>query len=145
MHDLQALLDRVRRNGLRLTRQRAVILQVLSELDGHATAETIHGRIKQQYDMDLSTVYRTLERFRDVGILSQTDLGRGCAEFEIVQDRPHHHLICQSCDRVIDLDHNYLVPLARAIRQDFHFDPIFAHLAIFGLCPACQKGQRERG
>ena len=141
MHDLQDLLDRVRRKGLRLTRQREEVLRALCELDGHASAERIHGRTTELHcDVDLSTVYRTLERFRDAGILSQTDLGRGCAEFEIVQNRPHHHLICQGCGRVIDLDHGYLVPLAEAIQRDLNFDPNLAHLAIFGMCPECQKG-----
>lgn len=144
MVDLQGLLDRVRRKGLRLTRQRVEVLSALATLDGHASAERVHGQIMElHHDIDLSTVYRTLERLRDEGILSQTDLGRGCAEFEIVQDRPHHHLICQGCGQVIDLDHEYLLSLSVAIRRDFHFDPILAHLAIFGMCPECQRWHKK--
>ncbi len=139
MTDLQELMDRVRHSGCRLTKQRAVILQALCELDGHASAEAVHAQVNlHRRDVDLSTVYRTLEMLRDLRILSQTDLGRGYAEFEIVTQDRHHHLICQSCGRVIDLKHDYLMPLATAIRQDIGFEPIFDHLAIFGLCPSCQ-------
>ena len=101
-------------------------------------------------DVDLSTVYRTLERLRDLRILSQTDLGRGCAEYEVVTDQPHHHLVCQGCGQVIDLDHTYLATAAEAIRRDFGFEPIFDHFAIFGWCRECKSGgngqeMKERG
>ncbi|MCL7454797.1 MAG: transcriptional repressor [Anaerolineae bacterium] len=142
MSEYQALVDRVRQHGLRLTRQRSTILRALYELHGHASAEKIHERIRSHHgDVDLSTVYRTLEKLRDLRILSQTDLGRGCAEFEVVARQPHHHLICQSCGRVIDLDHAYLVPAEQAIRRDFCFEPTLDHLAIFGLCHACRRAE----
>jgi Fe2+ or Zn2+ uptake regulation protein/Ser/Thr protein kinase RdoA (MazF antagonist) len=138
MHDPKALADRARRQGLRMTQQRATILQALCELDGHASAEKIHERVTEhQRDVDLSTVYRTLERLRDLRILSQTDLGRGCAEYELVTEQPHHHLVCRGCSRVIDLDHDYLAQAANAIRQDFGFEPVLDHFAIFGLCNEC--------
>jgi Fur family ferric uptake transcriptional regulator len=140
MYDLQILMNRVRRTGCRLTKQRVVILQALCELDGHASAEKVYERVTlHRPDVDLSTVYRTLEVLRDLRILSQTDLGRGSAEFEVVSEEPHHHLVCQACGAVIDLDHRYLDPLAAAIRQDVGFEPILDHLAIFGLCRACQE------
>jgi Fur family ferric uptake transcriptional regulator len=135
MCDLQSLVDRLRQRGCRVTRQRTIILQALCELDGHASVEKIHEQVMlHRQDVDLSTVYRTLERLRDLRIVSQTDLGRGCAEYEIVTGQPHHHLVCQTCGRVIDLDHTYLMPVAEAIRLDFGFDPILDHFALFGLC-----------
>ncbi len=100
MCDLQVLIDQARQHGVRMTRQRAIILQALCELGGHASAEDVYEQATlHRRDVDLSTVYRTLERLRDLRILSQTDLGRGYAEYEIVADQPHHHLICQGCGR----------------------------------------------
>jgi len=144
MPDLQVLIDRVRRGGCRVTRQRAVVLQALCELDGHASTERIYEQVLlHRRDVDLSTVYRTLERLRDLRIVSQTDLGQGRAQYEIVTDRPHHHLVCQGCGRTIDLDHEYLAPTAEAIRRDFGFEPAFDHFAIFGLCRECREGVRR--
>jgi Fur family ferric uptake transcriptional regulator len=144
MDDLQELMDRVRQHGLRMTRQRVLVLQALCELGGHASAEEIYERATlHQHNLDLSTVYRTLERLRDLRVLSQTDLGRGCAEFEPVTDQ-HHHLVCRSCGRVFDLDHDYLSAAAKSIRRDFGFEPIFDHFAIFGWCRECRTaGRRE--
>lgn len=143
MRELQGLMDRVRDEGLRVTRQRALILQALCELDGHASAERVHERVALHHrDVDLSTVYRTLERLRDLRILSQTDLGRGCAEFEIIAGQPHHHLVCHACGHAVDLDHEYLVPLALALRRDFGFEPTLDHFAIFGLCEQCRTAKK---
>ena len=88
MCHLQVLIDQARQHGCRMTRQRAIILQALCELDGHASAErSTSGHLHRQ-EVDLSTVYRTLERLRDLRILSQTDLGRGSAEYEVVTGSP---------------------------------------------------------
>jgi Fur family ferric uptake transcriptional regulator len=144
MQDLQILMDRVRQTGCRMTQQRAVILQALCELHGHASVEAIYERVLlHRRDVDLSTVYRTLEMLRDLRILSQTDLGRGFVEFEIVTQQPHHHLVCKTCGRVIDLDHQYLAPVVEDIRRDFGFEPIFDHLAIFGWCRACREEMHQ--
>jgi len=141
MDILKVVTDRARQHGLRMTRQRVAVLHALSELGGHASAEKIYEQATGHLvDIDRSTVYRTLERFRDLRILSQTDLGRGCAEYEVVMDQPHHHLVCRGCGHVIDLDHAYLSTCAEAIRRDFGFEPIFDHFAIFGWCPACWSG-----
>ena len=144
MLELPELMEEARRQGLRMTRQRRKILQALCELSGHASAERIHEMVaKSEDDVDLSTVYRTLERLRDLRILSQTDLGRGCAEYEIVAGQPHHHLVCQRCGRVIDLDHRFLAPMAEAIREDLGFEPVLDHFAIFGLCQECRHAPSE--
>ena len=144
MYDHQILIDRARLHGVRMTRQRVIILQALCELEGHGSAEEVYNRATlHRRDVDLSTVYRTLELLRDLRILSQTDLGRGCAEFEPVTDQ-HHHLVCRSCGRVFDLDHDYLSAAAKSIRRDFGFEPIFDHFAIFGWCRECRTaGRRE--
>jgi len=144
MDRLQMLTDRVRQAGCRITKQRAVILRSLSELDGHASAERVYEQAcVHRRDVHFSTVYRTLERLRDLRVISQMDLGRGCAEFEIIADRPHHHLICLECGRMIDLDHSYLEPVAEAIRRDFGFEPFLDHLAILGWCGECDKAERS--
>jgi Fur family ferric uptake transcriptional regulator len=144
MHDLQRLIDRARQYGLRITRQRAIILQALCELEAHACAENVYDRVTlHRRDVDLSTVYRTLETLHNMGIVSRTDLGRGCAEYEIVGEQPHHHLICRRCGCMIELDDAYLVPVAENIRQDFDFVPVSSHFAIFGICQSCREELRQ--
>jgi Fur family ferric uptake transcriptional regulator len=130
---------------MRMTRQRVIILQALCELDGHASAEEIFRRVTlHRRDVDLSTVYRTLERLCDLRITSETNLGRGHAEFELTSDKPHHHLVCRRCDQTMEVDHTSLAPMAEIIRQDTGFEPDLDHLAIFGLCPECREEQSSQ-
>ena len=144
MRDLDALESSVRRAGCRITPQRDLILRALCELDGHASAERVHERvIAGQPRINLSTVYRALERLRDLGILSQIDLGRQCAEFEIVGDRPHHHLVCEECGNTLELDCDVLQPLEQELRRRYGFLVNLNHLALFGTCPDCQKPKRK--
>ena len=144
MYALQDLLDRVRQHGLRITRQRGIILQALCELEGHASAEEVYDRvILHQCDVDLSTVYRTLETLHDLDIVSHTDLGHGCTEYEIVSEQPHHHLVCQQCGHMIELDDAYLAPVVESIHLDFEFDLTSRHFAIFGICRACRGKQHQ--
>ena len=145
MRDVTWLIDQARQSGLRITRQRVLVLQALCELNGHASAEQVYERVATHHrDVDLSTVYRTLERLRDLRILSQTDLGRGCVEFEVVASQPHHHLVCHACGQVQDLPHGYLASLASAIRRDLDFEPTLDHLAVFGLCSRCRASKRAQ-
>jgi Fur family ferric uptake transcriptional regulator len=138
-----ALLDQLRQHGYRLTHQRSIILEALSDLDGHASAEEIYAQVCQHCaGIDLSTVYRTLETLCELRLLSCADLGQGHVQFEIVTSQPHHHLVCRSCGTVTVLDHSYLAGVAEAIRRDLGFDPIFDHFAIFGLCAACRETEK---
>ncbi|HNS50282.1 MAG TPA: transcriptional repressor [Anaerolineae bacterium] len=144
MRDFEALQCTARRAGFRLTRQRQVILHALCALDGHASAERVHARLAGDHPpIHLSTVYRTLEKLRDLGILSQIDLGRQCVEFEIVGEHPHHHLVCRACGSVTDLDHRYLAVLDEPLRRDFGFEPVLCHFAIFGLCRHCRESIQD--
>jgi Fur family ferric uptake transcriptional regulator len=146
MSDPELLLGQARRRGLRITEQRAIILRALCELDGHASVERVHSRVAREHPgVARSTVYRTLEKLRDLRILSQTDLGRGCDEYEVVTHLPHHHLVCQGCGRVADLDHAYFAFVGDAVCRDFGFKVVLDHLAIFGLCRECQESRGRSG
>jgi Fur family transcriptional regulator, ferric uptake regulator len=127
----------LRRKGQRPTPQRLMILSVLAERGGHLTAETIHEVIRDSYPtINLSTVYRTLETLRDHGIVSETDLGQGRRQFEMLGQR-HHHLVCLRCGHLDDLHAAALAPLEAQLRADHGFHARLDHMAIFGLCRQC--------
>ena len=127
----------LRQKGQRPTPQRMMILSVLAESGGHMTAEAVHENVRREYPyINLSTVYRTLEMFRDHGIVSETDLGGGVRQFELL-DRPHHHLICLSCCQILELDAAVLAPVQEQLVHRYGFQARLDHLAIFGYCRAC--------
>jgi Fur family ferric uptake transcriptional regulator len=133
-HDISSIL---RQAGQRPTPQRMMILSILAEGEGHMTAEQIHAQVRREYPhLNLSTVYRTLELLRDHGIVSETDLGGGVRQFELL-DQPHHHLVCLDCGGIEELDAATLRPLQERLLRQHGFHARLDHLAIFGHCRHC--------
>ena len=130
------LADRLRRVGQRVTPQRLVILGALRHGE-HLSADEVFSRVESLLPgVNRSTVYRTLELFGTLGLVSVTDLGGGCHRFELIED-PHHHLICHHCGAILELGDDLVEPLREAIRQRYGFAPAADHLAIFGFCASC--------
>jgi Fur family ferric uptake transcriptional regulator len=124
--------------GQRPTPQRLMILSVLAEAGDHISAEAIHERVQGSYPyLNLSTVYRTLELFRDRGIISETDLGGGVRQFELL-GHPHHHLICLQCGAITELAAVVLAPIKAWLLAEQGFEARLDHLAIFGYCRDCR-------
>ncbi len=95
----------MKEKGYKLTPQRVAVLQVLHESDGHITAADIYERVKAKYPhVNKSTVYRTLELMKELKLVTETDLGGDRLCYHHAEKGHHHHLVCQRCGRVIDLD-----------------------------------------
>ena len=131
-----ALAERLRRAGQRVTPQRAAILGALCPGE-HLSADEVLARVGGRLPaMNRSTVYRVLELFRDIGLVTETDLGGGVRQFELLGER-HHHLVCRHCGAILDLDDALVRPLREAVRARYGFAATVDHLAIFGRCAAC--------
>lgn len=132
----RSVAERLRRVGQRVTPQRLVILGSL-EPGEHISADEVYARVEPLLPgVNRSTVYRTLELFRDLGLVSMTDLGEGARQFELFDER-HHHLICHRCGVQLELDDDLVDPLREGIRARYGFAPAIDHLALFGFCSVC--------
>jgi Fur family ferric uptake transcriptional regulator len=130
--------ERLRRVGQRVTPQRLMILDALTPGE-HLSADDVFARVEPLIPgVNRSTVYRTLELFRDLGLVSMTDLGGGARRFELL-DEPHHHLICHRCGVQLELDDDLVDPLRESIRARYGFAPAIDHLALFGYCSYCDS------
>jgi Fur family ferric uptake transcriptional regulator len=116
-----------------------MILGAFAEMGEHLTADEVCARVEPLSPaVNRSTIYRTLELFRDLGLISETDLGSGVRHFELLDDGRHHHLICRACGGMLVLDDDLVQPLREGIRARYGFDAMVDHLALFGLCDYCQ-------
>lgn len=126
--------------GYRLTPQRIMILEAVLESDDHVTAEDLYEQVKTRYPhISFSTVYRTMELLRDAGFVTQTDLGGGRWQYHQVDKATHHHLICQGCGHVAEVEEGVFAGLQRELRERHGFDATLTHFAIFGRCGNCRK------
>jgi Fur family transcriptional regulator, ferric uptake regulator len=135
----QGYIERLRKLGVRVTPQRVLVLQALASRDGHMTAEEIMQLVgEQRSGLNLATVYRTLDMLVTLGIVAQTDLGGGASSFELVGNEPHHHLVCEGCHSVTELDDEVLAPLRDQLLARYGFTAHSRHIAVFGLCRKCR-------
>lgn len=132
--------QKLSRLGYRLTPQRLMILKCVEEAGSHISAEEIYAQVSVRYpQMNLSTVYRTVELAKGLGLITETDFGDGRARYHCMgKGRHHHHLVCEKCGKVIDLEETILSPLWASLREKYDFNVDMKHLAFFGLCPKCR-------
>ncbi|MBN1366945.1 MAG: transcriptional repressor [Dehalococcoidales bacterium] len=126
--------------GYRITPQRTMILEAIQSSDQHISAEEIHAQVVAKYpNVNISTVYRTLELLKKLGLVTETDLGGGRFRYHPAEKGHHHHLVCQECGNTIDLDNSELYPLKEVLLKKHKFIADLQHLAIMGRCVNCKK------
>ncbi len=126
--------------GYRLTPQRVMILSAIENSADHISAEEIYAQIVTKYpQVNISTVYRTLELLEQLGLVTETNLGGGRVRYHSAEKGHHHHLVCQECGAIIDLDESVLFSLRDTLLREYKFIADLRHLAIFGRCVNCSK------
>ena len=89
--------EELRARGYRLTPQRQLVLEAVGQR-GHATPEEIAMTVRETASgVNISTVYRTLERLEELGLVQHTHLGHGAPTYSVASDHEHVHLVCRDC------------------------------------------------
>ncbi len=129
----------LRRRGLRPTPQRvAVVAELLKEPDD-VTAQRLHQRMHAEgAAIGLATVYRTLASLREQGVVDTLTHRPGELCYRLCADEHHHHLVCSSCHRVVELADCDLEPRLESIARKHGFVTTGHRLEVTGLCEACR-------
>ena len=140
----EEFIERFRQLHLRVTPQRLLVMEALASQSGHMTADEIMRWTAARYPaINLATIYRTLDLLTSVGLVTQTDLRGGAIRFELVGETHHHHLVCERCGAVTEVDDTIFAPVRERLLRDFGFRSDARHLALFGLCVGCLADGRE--
>ena len=128
-----------------MTPQRQLILAAIVASRGHMSADQLYQQVAHEFpDVNISTVYRTLEVLEELGLLSHTHFHDGVARYHLAEEGHHQHLVCERCGADIELDLDALEPLGRALLDRYGFEADLAHTAIVGVCQACRTAGVER-
>lgn len=141
---LAILKETLKTKGYKLTPQRKAILDVIIKNKGsHLTSEEIYDIVKAtKPEIGLATVYRTLILFEDLSVVYRHNFGDGCGRYELNlsdEEHQHHHLICNGCGKVIEVEIDLLDDLEQKIEQEYDFDIKDHKLKFFGICSDCKK------
>lgn len=123
----------------RNTIQLDIISSVVRRMNHHATADEIYQEVAKEYpSIGKSTVYRNLQKICDQGNLVRREFPGSPEVFDTICTN-HYHIRCTNCQKIFDVDMDYIPDLADSIK-DSHGFHITGHDIIFsGICPECEK------
>jgi Fur family transcriptional regulator, ferric uptake regulator len=133
------LTDRLAGAGLRPTRQRLLVLETLAAEPHDATAQEIHARLREGKNrIGLATVYRSLAALKRQGVVDELSHRTGESCYRLCQPGHHHHLVCERCHRVEELEGCEMDAwIARASRAH-GFQAASHTVEVTGLCADCR-------
>jgi len=140
-----ALLDRFRRylrdHRQPITRQRDLVAQVVLLADDHLSAEAIQRRLRDQGEsVGTATVYRTLEKLVESGLVRAHDFGEGFRRYEpMAAQADHEHLICERCGRVVEFQNERLERMLPILADEHGFQHARHRVEIYGICRECRQ------
>jgi Fe2+ or Zn2+ uptake regulation protein len=126
-------------DGLALTRQRQVVLDVVRSGDTHPTAaEVFESARRKMPGISFATVYNSLRFLKQEGLVREVAFGNGASRYDRETER-HDHAICSACGRLVDFDLPGTVGLVRSAARASKFKAESVHLTLVGLCPQCRN------
>ena len=144
------LLDSERRvlksAGLRMTSQRALILDIIKAGNGHLDADEVYRLAReQQPNLSLSTVYRNLQTLKKLGMVSELHFDEAHHHYEAKPSDEHHHLICLGCGKIIEFGCQLSRRMRREIASENDFEVTGVEVHMTGYCADCQRQRLTEG
>jgi Fur family ferric uptake transcriptional regulator len=125
----------------RTTKQRHAVATLLADVNDFRTAQELHGLLRDRGErVGLTTVYRALQTMADAGELDVMRLPSGEQLFRQCSRTHHHHLVCRSCARTVEVAGPTVESWADRIAGEHGFVDISHTVEIFGTCPTCADG-----
>lgn len=123
----------------RHTRQRAAVADVLAATTEFRTAQQVHEQLAASgAKVSLATVYRNLQAMVDAGQLDSVRTPEGLAAYRVCgRDAHHHHLVCRTCGKAVELELSGFEDAVGALAQRHGFVDVSHEVEIFGLCAEC--------
>ena len=136
---LRDLEQKCRKNGLRLTSQRRLILESLASRRDHPTADLIWEQVRREApELSRTTVYRVLETLVNIGIARRTCHPDAVTRYELNAGQ-HHHLVCLRCGKMVDVEEPSLNQLRLPEGRLTGFQIADYSVQFRGTCLECRK------
>jgi Fur family transcriptional regulator, ferric uptake regulator len=130
----------------RRTRHRAELGALLHETTEFLSAQRIHEELHRRgVPIGLTTVYRAMQALAEEGTVDSTRSPAGELVYRRCSPRHHHHLMCRSCGRVIEVEGPAIERWTSAIAAQHGFREVGHNVEIFGTCPDCAAARTSTG
>ncbi|MDB2326647.1 transcriptional repressor [Candidatus Actinomarina sp.] len=134
------LIGEIKKKGHRVTKSRELICEIL-ENSGHAhfTVDELYKKVtKKSSEVDLATVYRTLELLGQIGLIAHLHQAHGSGIYFLRNEENIMHLICMSCERIIDISFETFTKINKLLMKETKFKSINNNFIYSGICENCK-------
>ncbi len=129
--------------GMRVTSQRALILEVIQHGQGHLDADEVYRRAREkQPRLSLSTVYRTLQTLKKLSLVEEVHFDEAHHHYEIKPSTEHYHLVCLGCGRVVEFQYPLTRLVKRGVAETKDFEITGSEVRMMGYCPTCRESRK---
>ena len=137
----------LKERGVRLTRQRQILLELIDRTGAHLDVDQLY-RMAKERDPKINrvTVYRTLNMLKAGGLVDELDLmhyGGDQHYYETRMKRAHAHVVCLRCGRVQEFYGAPLAHLRKQIETRFGFEILMARTEVGGYCSAARRDRKS--
>ena len=139
MQNVELLIKDLSSKKLRITKLRKFLLQILLKNKEPLSVEDLISSLsKHKINVHKTSVYRQLDVLKKVEIIREIQFGENKKRYEIFSDNHHHHLVCNDCGKIEDIESDKdLGILERKIVKEKKFKVTSHLLEFFGLCAKC--------
>ena len=128
-----AIEEKCKKKGVRLTDQRRVIAKVMSESDNHPDVDELHKKVnKHDSKISIATVYRTVKLFEEAGILAKHDFKGTKARYEETTREHHDHLIDVNTGEIIEFVNEDIERLQKKVSEKLGYKLVDHRLELYG-------------
>ena len=126
--------------GLRMTNQRALILDIIRHR--HLDADEVYRQAREkQPRLSLSTVYRTLRMLKEQGLVEELHFGEAHHHYEVKPSAEHHHLVCLGCGKIVEFECQLCPEMKKEIASKKGFEVTGVEVHMTGYCSKCRQGR----
>jgi len=139
------LQNKLNREGMRLTRPRQAVMEIIMAAKVPLSPQSIHQRsMETEEEIGLVTVYRTLDLLAELGLVRRVHDHDECQGYVLASPGHHHHLICRKCGNAVEFTgEDDLTSMLDRIRHQTGYNIDEHILQLYGLCPKCQEEKHE--
>jgi len=126
--------------GHPLTVQRRLLLELLRDNEEHIDAKELYRRASARDEsISPATVYRSLNLFKELGLVEERRLGKVSCSYELKRSNEHQHLVCKGCGKIIEFENPLVRELVDKVSREHGFNVTKAELYLEGYCPECEQ------
>ena len=126
--------ERCKKNGVKLTDQRKLIAQIMSDSHDHPNVDELYKRVsKIDSKISIATVYRTVKLFEETGILTKHDFRGEKARYEELPDSHHDHLIDVQTGEIVEFVNEEIEKLQKKVAEKLGYHLVDHRLELYGI------------